>query len=681
MGPKTKSVMDQIFAAMPLDPVRAKAMQKAKASGSGDWTQAPASVLLEKPRVELMAPVGSFASLDLGRTAPRVSDADKKRASRSGVEPTIPIWSYEAGHQPNHFKSVSCLVHEDDYKDYVVLDELRFGQVGVECGQELAWLPLTEDYLFCVAKIGEQDVAARTSELFPLAATYDPSLVYAFLYDVHFELDGVEDPDAPGSPEVKRELHPVHPRVTDPKGWQTLLEAIGEFADPESWKAPPEGAGSGQGSATPPGSGTPSAARGPTIQSVLMHDELWDPLPSVSAAEVGKRPIVVQRIPARVLVLVSLTPCRENDDFTPPVPYLGGVAGMARLYPQVMVKCTVPLTRIESTLRSKRPPKTTIRGGHACGCPDMGDAIAPLLLTDTNRPAVPLPPVTNNNAVFVAGPNGPPHWNAIFAYYQPDAHKKFSPDEYLPLVDPEKPCRTVFGVEYEDRVASDLSVEKVARQGAFDNLHLAPKMRFPLEITRLEQASKPSVKLDVLRKSDVWRSALQDIVMAPVCAHDCYHVHWRWSTQGGSSSVYGWDSTGPYRIPGAPMVPLHHAVDLKLRSAFEVEVRETALARNESPLASDSWEVFHHPGYAYAVYTGTFPMSIAQLPVSLWSVDRFLDDAGMWYRPDTSIPPEQGGSWPVFYFMVRYTITLHLSGPPTVRERVRLRAPIEDVME
>ena len=53
----------------------------------------------------------------------------------------------------------------------------------------------------------------------------------------------------------------------------------------------------------------------------------------------------------------------------------------------------------------------------------------------------------------------------------------------------------------------------------------------------------------------------------------------------------------------------------------------------------------------------------------------------MWYRPDTSIPPEQGGSWPVFYFMVRYTITLHLSGPPTVRERVRLRAPIEDVME
>jgi hypothetical protein len=681
MGARTKSVMEQIFAAMPLDPVRAKAMQKAKASGSGDWTRAPASVLLVEPKVELLAPSGSFASLGLACTAPHLSEERKKTASRSGVEPTIPIWSYEAGHQPNHFKNVSCLVHEDDYKDYLVLEELRFGQVGVECGNEKAWLPLTEDYLFCVAKVGEQDVAAGTSELFPLAATYDPSLVYAFLYDVHFELAVVENPDAPEVTEVERELHPVHPSVTDPKGWQTLLEAIGKFPDPESWKAPPVAAGSRQGSATPPGGGPASAARVPTIESVLLRDELWDPLPSVSAAEVGKRPTVVQRIPARVLVLVSLTPCREHDDFTPPVPYVGGVAGMARLYPQVMVKCTVPLRRIETSLRSKRPPKTTIRGGHACGCPDMGDAIGPLLVADTNRPAVPLPPVTNNNAVFVAGTNGPPHWNAVFAYYQTDAHEKFGLGTYVHLVDPGKPHRRVFGVEYEDRDASDLSVDKVANQGAFDNLHLAPKMRFPSEITRLEQKRGPETTFADLRKIDAWRTALQDVVMAPVCAHDCYHAHWRWSTQGGSSTVFGWDQHGPYRVPGAPMVPPHHAVDLELRSPYEVEVREAALARDDAPLPSDRWEVFHHPGYAYAVYTGTFPMTISQMPVEMWSGVWFMDDAGVTYRADTSIPPEQGGSWPVFYLLVRYAIANNLTGPPTIRERVRLRAPIEDVME
>jgi hypothetical protein len=31
--------------------------------------------------------------------------------------------------------------------------------------------------------------------------------------------------------------------------------------------------------------------------------------------------------------------------------------------------------------------------------------------------------------------------------------------------------------------------------------------------------------------------------------------------------------------------------------------------------------------------------------------------------------------------MLRHAITSDLFGPPTIRERVRLRAPIEDVME
>lgn len=673
MGARTKSVMEQIFAAMPLDPVRAKALRKAKETGVGDWTQAPASVLLANPNLELLPPSGGFAALNLSCTAAPLSEERKKTAGRSGVEPTIAIWSYEAGHQPNHFKNVSCLVHEDDFKDYVVLDELRFGQVGVECGNEKAWLPLTEDYLFCVAKVGEQDVAARTSELFPLAATYDPSLVYAFLYDVHFELAVVDTPDAPEVTEVKRELHPVHPNVHDPQGWQTLLEAIGEYSDPQGWKPPPRESSSGQGSAAPPGGGPASAAGVPTIQSVLMHDELWDPLPSVSAAEVGKRPVVVQRIPARVLVLVSLTPCREDDDFTPPLPIFGGVAGMARLYPQVMVKCTVPLRRIESTLRSKRPPKTTIRGGHACGCPDMGDAIGALLITDSNRSMI--------NVADPVGPDTPPHWNGLFDYYQTDAHKKFGPTSPLRLVDPDKRYRKVFGVEYEGRDASDLSVDKLARQGAFDNLHLAPKMKFPQAIASIQSRETAIVeRVTDLRTKAYWAEALGEVVMAPICAHDCYHAHWRWPAFGSTPSVEGWDHTGPHRKPGAPLVPPHHAVDLHIHSGFEVEVREIAFGHDGTGLPTNEWEIFHHPAYAYAVFTGTFAVPALRMLVAENAKVRFLDE-----NDRQALATE---SWPVFYFLIRYKLSLRVPFPvdwddrtSTIRERVRLRAPIEDVME
>ena len=52
---------------------------------------------------------------------------------------------------------------------------------------------------------------------------------------------------------------------------------------------------------------------------------------------------------------------------------------------------------------------------------------------------------------------------------------------------------------------------KLPRQGAFDNVHIAPQMEVSLSVPVL--GGLPSTAVS----------------MAPICAHDCFHMHWRWS--------------------------------------------------------------------------------------------------------------------------------------------------------
>lgn len=56
---------------------------------------------------------------------------------------------------------------------------------------------------------------------------------------------------------------------------------------------------------------------------------------------------------ARVLVVLSLTTCKQSEDFAP-----GGAVGMGRIYPHIMIMSSMALNRIEATVRLNRPEAT-----------------------------------------------------------------------------------------------------------------------------------------------------------------------------------------------------------------------------------------------------------------------------------------------------------------------------------
>lgn len=152
------------------------------------------------------------------------------------------------------------------------------------------------------------------------------------------------------------------------------------------------------------------------------------------------------------------------------------------------------------------------------------------------------------------------------------AHYRLGVD--LPLtkvVDRSKGARTKTGVRevmIEDNSAyEDVSVEKVAGQGAFDNIHMAPEMVYQQ------------------------RAA----AMAPICQHDCLHMHWRWSKKFGDKPVLGFSDGAPYSKPGAPLIPENQDLSVSLTDTTFTYVPEAKIAR------AGEWQIFMHHGGAYVV--------------------------------------------------------------------------------
>jgi hypothetical protein len=65
-------------------------------------------------------------------------------------------------------------------------------------------------------------------------------------------------------------------------------------------------------------------------------------------------------------------------------------------------------------------------------------------------------------------------------------------------------------------------VVKLPRQAAFDNIHIALQMEVSLSIPLLGGIPSTAVS------------------MAPICAHDCFHIHWRWSQHYTEEQNLGW---------------------------------------------------------------------------------------------------------------------------------------------
>jgi hypothetical protein len=195
---------------------------------------------------------------------------------------------------------------------------------------------------------------------------------------------------------------------------------------------------------------------------------------------------------------------------------------------------------------------------------------------------------------------------------------------------------------------------KVARQGDFDNMHLAPKMNMPVI---------PGVTDGVFRSLH----HLDNISMAPFCVHDCLHTHVRWgkapwvAVAGVSLPAYskGFNNVfQPYCVEGAPQVPHNQSVNWTLLSpaGFTYE----AIAHFE--VNGGQWQVFFHHGMAYA--NELWDAGTVRLAAN--TVEHIATLRG---ERDFS-PLTAGNSFPVFYWRLRFGADVLRNGFGAPLERI-----------
>ncbi len=91
--------------------------------------------------------------------------------------------------------------------------------------------------------------------------------------------------------------------------------------------------------------------------------------------------------------------------------------------------------------------------------------------------------------------------------------------------------------------------------------------------------------------------------MAPFCAHDCFHMHWRWGSGASEKWVRGWDVNSAHQVAGAPLVPLDQEVYIWLRGPAKLSVHHV-IGRSDGsvdPVEVNTWQIIMYQGAAYAV--------------------------------------------------------------------------------
>lgn len=314
--------------------------------------------------------------------------------------------------------------------------------------------------------------------------------------------------------------------------------------------------------------------------------------------------------PLRVLVCMTLGCAKERNDFEP-----GEVLGAARLMPHLMLVSNLPVDSMEATVTLAREPTTPHTRMEK---EEMTSRISSAFFTDRNGNFHPYPA-----------------WDNLFDYYWIDPPVNTE----VKVVRSDRPgIRKRSGLIKELKLGSSRGssyiagqeprdIEKVPRQGEFDNIHMAPKMKLPASVVGKIPSGWP-----------------REVTMAPFCVHDCFHVHWRWGKgrvdKLNPKWVRGWEGDTPYRTAGAPMVAPNQDVTLKMLSpvclAYTATIHEPVAGR---------WQIVMHHGAAYALtYTPT--ATIAQ-----YGVDGLTAD----------LPGEDGdeGAWALFYWHLRYQFVEH----------------------
>jgi hypothetical protein len=319
----------------------------------------------------------------------------------------------------------------------------------------------------------------------------------------------------------------------------------------------------------------------------------------------------------------------ENPDFTP-----GDILGMNRIYPHAMLMSSMELQSADITISVIRPSISSHPD------PEMGP-IGPVLFTDSST-----------SAGASLGPNLP-IWQNMFDYYVADPiGNNVGVTSPLLLVDGDPSSK-----RSKDRPATPglvkkflhtIAIKKFARQGEFDNLHIAPKM----VAASVGPAANPSVRTQL---------GLDRIVMAPFCFHDCLHTHWRWGDFGYQwvlgrfahpmpKSTLGFDTNfNPNTTVNAPLVPHNQSIRLTLLPPAGFNYA----AFIHGPIGPGQWQVvFHHGmGYANELWDAELMDGLVP-PGARFAVEKLASNVGEF---DFS-PKSAQNSYPIFYWRLRFGI-------------------------
>jgi hypothetical protein len=373
--------------------------------------------------------------------------------------------------------------------------------------------------------------------------------------------------------------------------------------------------------------------------------------------------------------------------------------GEANILPHIMIASTIPLDGASGGVRLTRPAKWNMIEMHhtsGMGMRQLGPHDIPKTMMDymmaadssgepyhmTKDIEAILCTDSNSDVMTVDDVKGPVVvWANLFNYYIDDAFTKLG-GAAIKVVDHMRtealPEDRSYG--YVDRDTSDVipgpvdilpalvaawkgssrgkRVSKYARQGAFDNIHIAPRMKIP---EGLIKAVIPANTSDAptrakVTSADFAQFKMDKIAMAPFCPHDCFHMHWRWTDNdnGDQIATRGWGANEPNMVPGAPMVPHNQDVYVALPSPSSI----LYLAQVHD-VPADDWQVICHHGAFYALTTSVL-VSASQL-----EVQARLRGAFYGARQDKEIPLSY---WSLFYWRLRYKIVVE-NGHLVAKER------------
>jgi hypothetical protein len=586
-------------------------------------------------------------------------------------------WKHVAA-EPAKITDVYCRHRGSAYKPHKVLDWIQWGledpagkfrqvvRITNACGVPIE-LPLTQEFVYWKWLAHAGWLPEDATPLWRLPALHDSSLVIAFAYEIDpttgtarslrtstprkaTEAAAREDMETNA-----RRLAKGSAKTDDPEAIDRMIcEAQQQDPLRDGFVEPCDGV-------TPWGGQILRhhfMNRGPSEGAV--QGQTGDKCPATAAA-------------ARVLVVLSLTTCRERANYEP-----GGVVGVARFYPHVTVHADIPLTKIEASILFDRPPSTTIAAEGSGGpeeeeCCKGHDAsekwIDAVLVADANK---------NNQSIPAAVMPMLPVWANMFAYCLPGAYAKVC-GQRIRCVRPELkgPRVNDEGIVFRHQVLGDIvtAVEKEPYQGEFDNIHISPpmklvnvaKMAFPNLLTYT--FALPGLRADFLGTTfPVDRKAmkLDEITMAPLCAHDCFHMHWRWGKTAEAKWVLGWDETGPYRVAGAPLVPRNQGVEIWLRSQSAFTYHATVQpADGESLIPANVPQIIMHHGGGYAV-------AMEKLKKLLMDFTFDIVASPPIFLTDDNSRVSALDSWAMLYWWNRYTASLSDDGNSyAISERIQ----------